>query len=537
MADSTLPKNIVTYLFYNFKTGELLAELPLTEVTFQKTLNGSGQFQGKLHIEDPRIQQINWRDATSPAQSLVFVDINGSLVWGGIIWARQYDSQTKQYTLTGNEFWSYFEHRSQAADYSYTWMQPEDPMIIAQRIVTDALAVPGSAFQNIPISFNVDTSGVILPIANISTTSNSFTVTIGGTQTIPAQSVVRIEVQNCTNPTNGTYTAAVNTVQGTVGTSIQYGIGSGIGSYSQSPIYINLENQNIYATNSSYAAGQSGILYVIGFTTAVPLTPGDTIEVTTIPVGTIFSTNLADYQLQFGGTSLQSWVVMSYPIIERQTVQMIVSQLQQMGYGIGFDYATDVAYNSSGVPEITLSFSFPRRGRVASASGLTLDLHNAIRFTIQEDGTKAANFIYETSTSSGSVVVELGNSQAQQEYVLLEDVISHPNINSTPNVHIVLEAVALGDLAINSYPASLPEVTLVFEKDIKLSDFIIGDDILVVYDNTAQSTITNLPVFDGPLFFYYRIIEADIKIAEEGVSTLKLSLDVPPWTTAIKPPL
>ncbi len=527
----------VTYLFASFKTGEILAELPLTQVTFTKTLNGAGQFEGKLSIDDPRIQATNWRDATSPANSVVWVDIDGALVWGGIIWSRRYDSTDKTYQITGNEFWSYFDHRSQAADYSYTWMQPEDPMVIAQRLVTDALAVPGSAFLN-SIPFSVNTSGVNLPIASLSQSAGTFTITIGGNESIPAQSVVRIEVLNCINPTDGTYTITVNTPYRTIGISITYGIGTGVGSYSQTnSVFVNLENQNIYATDSSYASNQSEILYVIGFQTPDILNPGDTIHIAVSPSATTFSPNLSDYSLQFGGTSLESWVVMSYPIIQRQTVQMMVSQLQQMGYGIGFDFAIDVAYNQSGVPTAALNFSFPRRGRIAAASGLIFDLHNSTQFVITEDGTKAGNTIYETSTSSGSVVVILSNPQAQQEYVLLEKIVSHPDINSTPNVQIVLDAAAASDLALDSYPASLPEITMPLQQYVKLNDFIVGDDILIVYDGVTQAGTSNLPVFSGPLYFYYRIIQADITISDQGLSLLKLTLDVPPWTTAIKPPL
>lgn len=532
-------QNVVTYLFADLLTGTFLAELPLTQVTFSSVISAAGQFQGTLNIEDPRVAAIDWITATEPARTLIWVDVDGALVWGGILWNRRYDDVQHTVTLTGNDLWSYFNQRVQAADYSYTWMAPEDPMIIAQKVITDAIAVSGSGFSTGAVPFSVNTSAQALSVSAVSTTSTSFTATVGTIATVQPGETIRLEVTGCTNPTDGAYFITVSTSRdGTIGTSITYGIGTGVGSYSQNPgAFINLENENIYTTTSAYAAGASSIVYVVGFQAPSGLQSGDTITVTVNAAGTTFPTSASAYALQAGGTTLTSWVVMSYPSIQRQTVEMIVSQLQQMGYGVGFDFGVDVSYNSQGVPTAALNLSFPRRGRIAGTTGLVIDVHDATEFVYTEDGTQMGNQIYETSTSTGSItVINSWAPSLQGGYPLLERLISHPDINSTPNVQIVLEACAQSDLALFAYPVTIPEVTLPAFGDPTLGAYITGDDVRLIIPKEANGVSPN-PRFPQGLDYYFRITEFDVTIADQGLSTVKLTLQVPPAYTPQQPPI
>lgn len=532
------PRHIVTYLFASITTGELLAEIPAHQVSWSSVMNGAGQMQGTFNVEDPRIAAIDWISTTVPGKTLVWIDVDGALVWGGVVWTRRYDMEQQTVQIGANDLWSYFNQRVQAADYSFTWMAPEDPMVIAQKVITDAIAVSGSAFATGGVPFSVNTSAQALTVGGVSVNSTSATVTVGTIAPLPPDSTVRLEITGCTNPTDGAYFITVSTSRdGTIGESITYGIGTGSGSFSQNPaVFVNLENASIYTTTSAYAAGATDITYVVGFQAPSGLQTGDTITVTVNATGTTFPAGSGNYALQAGGTTLTSWVVMSYPSIQRQTVNMIVSQLQQMGYGVGFDFGVDVGYNSAGVPAATLNLSFPRRGRIAGTTGLVVDIEDATQFEYSEDATQMGNQIYETSTSTGSItVIDAWAPSLEAGWPLLEQLISHPDINSTPNVQIVLAACAASDLALYAYPVSVINVTVPAWQNPKLGDYITGDDVRVLVAPASQGVPAN-PRFPNGLDFYWRITEYEVTIADQGLSTVKLTLNLPPYNTPLAPP-
>lgn len=93
-------------LTQNALTGEWLATaLPLTELEYGDELNGPGSLSGKLA---PRLVSQS-PTLLDPGTTLIYVEIDGQLRWGGIVW----DARPK-----GNEFaieaagWSsYLEHR------------------------------------------------------------------------------------------------------------------------------------------------------------------------------------------------------------------------------------------------------------------------------------------------------------------------------------------------------------------------------------------------------------------------------------------
>ena len=148
-----------TYLCCDLMTGTRLGHLPLSKVSFGSKLNGAGQFSAQLPLGDPRLQDVDPIAATHPARTAIYVDIDGSLVWGGIIWTRRYDRSTRTLSLSGAEMWSYFAHRHQAADYTkppaggvYWSAHPADPQKIAMQLIHDALLVGNSALAGMPLN-------------------------------------------------------------------------------------------------------------------------------------------------------------------------------------------------------------------------------------------------------------------------------------------------------------------------------------------------------------------------------------------------
>jgi hypothetical protein len=136
--------NTITYLFTDLH-GNRIEELPITGVTFSLALNASGPFAGSLNIEDPRVQALDWQAATAPNLAQVWVDINGTLVYGGIVQERTYDMPSGTVAIKGTDHYGYLIQRLQAQDYSTVWATtPFGAAQIAYTVITDALAVADS---------------------------------------------------------------------------------------------------------------------------------------------------------------------------------------------------------------------------------------------------------------------------------------------------------------------------------------------------------------------------------------------------------
>ena len=125
------------YLFADLLTNTILAELPLTAVNFTQQLNTAGTFTGELLISGVNTQNLNVASATIPARTAVYVDRDGVLVWGGVLWAREYNSKSQRIKLTAREFESYFERRRITSDTVFT---STDQLTAVQTLITNAQA-------------------------------------------------------------------------------------------------------------------------------------------------------------------------------------------------------------------------------------------------------------------------------------------------------------------------------------------------------------------------------------------------------------
>jgi hypothetical protein len=383
-----------TYKFYDLVTWDYLGALPLTQVSYSKMLNDAGPFQGTLNLSDPRVQAINPMAICRPGRTAVFVDYQGFLDYGGVVWTRQYDPSHQTVSIGGSELWSYPEERVQAKDYSLTWFAPANPMIIAKTVITDALNKSYSGLSNMIVKIN-------------------------------------------------------------------------------------------------------------------------------------------------GSVPYHSYVSMSFPYVQMQTVGSIVQMMQQMGYGIGFDFAVDCVY-SAGVPQPILNLSFPQRGRTGNNSPLVINTERCITYQYPEDATQAGNTIYETSTSAGSqLIIEVCNAALQNGYPLLEQLIQHPDINSVAlsNLNTVLKGAAVGDLSIFAYPVITPTAT-VYANDgsVGIGDYNVGDNVRFIIPAQASGK-TYDPRFPNGIDTTLRITESDVTVADEGISTILHTLNMPTTAQAIAPPI
>lgn len=144
------------YLFANLLNNEIIGELPLTGVSFTQQLNQAGTLQGHLLLSGMATAQFNVNASTIPAKTAIYVDRNGELIWGGVIWGRTYNSATQQLDITAREFESYFERRRITTTQAFT---NTDQLVIARTLIDNAQALP---YGDIGVITGSETSGVLI---------------------------------------------------------------------------------------------------------------------------------------------------------------------------------------------------------------------------------------------------------------------------------------------------------------------------------------------------------------------------------------
>ena len=98
------------YFVTDLLTNQVVAELPLTDVSYSKALKDAGDMSGSVSI-GPSTSPLSLYANTMPGKSGLYVMRNGECVWGGIIWSRDYDIVGKTLNIQANEFTSYLHHR------------------------------------------------------------------------------------------------------------------------------------------------------------------------------------------------------------------------------------------------------------------------------------------------------------------------------------------------------------------------------------------------------------------------------------------
>jgi hypothetical protein len=144
------------YLFADLLTNDILAELPLTGVSFTQQLNQAGALQGHLLLSGMATAEFNVNASTIPGRTGLYVDRNGILIWGGVIWGRTYNSADQTLNLVAREFESYFERRRITTTIDFTNI---DQLVIARTIMNTAQTPPEG---DIGVIVGSETSGVLL---------------------------------------------------------------------------------------------------------------------------------------------------------------------------------------------------------------------------------------------------------------------------------------------------------------------------------------------------------------------------------------
>ena len=102
----------VTYRYFitDLVSNQVIAELPFTGVSYARELRRAGSFSGTIPVIE-ETKKYDLYETTMPGRTGLYVMRNDSCVWGGIIWAREYNESSKELTIDASEFSSYFYHR------------------------------------------------------------------------------------------------------------------------------------------------------------------------------------------------------------------------------------------------------------------------------------------------------------------------------------------------------------------------------------------------------------------------------------------
>ena len=133
-------------------------EVLLNDIAFSQRLNSAGQLTGKITLSDPRVAADKMITATTPGKTLLCIDLDGLLIWAGLVRSRNFSTTEQALSITVSEAYDYFASRHQEQDYSlgyattspgssYWSTSPADPRVIAAAVLADGLDAGGTAYS------------------------------------------------------------------------------------------------------------------------------------------------------------------------------------------------------------------------------------------------------------------------------------------------------------------------------------------------------------------------------------------------------
>jgi len=306
---------------------------------------------------------------------------------------------------------------------------------------------------------------------------------------------------------------------------------NGVGAHAGFIYVCKTENENHEPPNATYWEQR-----------AVPQTYSLAIApVALAPDGTPFEGEGDEPHPSFAGNSIDSdrWITFTAPLEQQQTIASMVTQLQELGYGYGFDFAVDVSRDDAGAPQAQISMSYPKRGVDEPEASQVLELSQALEFEYDEEGSSASNL---TISRAGGATEELATESPAPEaweegYPLLQQVGTMPSLAKSTNPIAFLDAFTQGLTATNAYPLVTATVTVPMFGTPSIFDLDVGDPVKLIIPRQAggqepsgnprfpEGFPPELPV-DGEAY-YWRVTRIDVAVPDEGVPTMKLTLTLP----------
>lgn len=95
------------YYFGSLRTPGVIAEIACYGIHMDMELNVGGTFNGTFQLDQTGKRNSDLLGATIPGYSFIMCERNGIVVWGGFVWSRTYQSQSKSVQLYGQTFEMY----------------------------------------------------------------------------------------------------------------------------------------------------------------------------------------------------------------------------------------------------------------------------------------------------------------------------------------------------------------------------------------------------------------------------------------------
>lgn len=221
-------------------------------------------------------------------------------------------------------------------------------------------------------------------------------------------------------------------------------------------------------------------------------------------------------------------IVASFPITQLQSVDQLVTTVMNGGYGTGFDFTTEVAWSDGpGSPPIfTVVLSYPRAGAVGATSGITISVAGEdVDYKWTEDSTIQAWVNYGTGGPSGTLQnTAEDTTPGAAGWPLLEATTSYAEVNTQD----AIVAASESDLAVGEWPVCVPVITVKAFGVPSITDIVIASDARCIFEPDEwfpEGEDTTL-----------RIVGIDVKIPQEGVATMDLTMNTPPALAPVPPP-
>lgn len=143
-------------LYSNLKTGEILGELPAIRASFTDSVNSPGSASVSVLLEDTYVMEApdglgGFEEVTTPqAVSLsalipgatgLYVERDGVILWGGVLWSMQMSVRDSVANLSAEGFMSYLRRLHIQQDLQYT---SQDQGAIAKDLLEKAMAKGGA---------------------------------------------------------------------------------------------------------------------------------------------------------------------------------------------------------------------------------------------------------------------------------------------------------------------------------------------------------------------------------------------------------
>ena len=107
------------YLFADLQTGAVQAELPLSGVSIQRLINGSGRISGSIPLSDSGVRKAFDEASTQPGRTSLTCLRNNEVLASGILWIRRYAFASSSVIFGASEWYSALMRRKVASDHAW----------------------------------------------------------------------------------------------------------------------------------------------------------------------------------------------------------------------------------------------------------------------------------------------------------------------------------------------------------------------------------------------------------------------------------